>query len=92
MNVNDKYSRTFIASSEIFSGFTSEINITQVGTIDDIIKEFTARLENVLSTNNLINLLEELKQSRKRFHIHSNSIEDILTSKPEDVFYICDHC
>ena len=27
MNVNDKYSRTFIASSEIFSGFTAQINI-----------------------------------------------------------------
>ena len=59
---------------------------------DDIIKEFTARLENVLSTNNLTNLLEQLKQSKKRFHIHSNSIEDILTSKSEDIFYICDHC
>lgn len=92
MNVNDKYSRTFIASSEIFSGFTAQINITQVESIDDIIKEFTARLENVLSTNNLTNLLEELKQSEKRFHIHSNSIEDILTSNSEDIFYICDHC
>ena len=28
----------------------------------------------------------------KKFHIHTHTIEDILSSNPEDVFYICDHC
>ena len=32
------------------------------------------------------------KVDESNFHIHSYKIEDILTSKPEDYFYICDHC
>jgi len=91
-NINDKYHRSFIASSELFSGFTVNINITQIETIDDIIKVFLSNLENVLESNKFINLIEELKKNKNNFHIHTNSIEDILTSKPEDVFYICDHC
>lgn len=91
-NDNDKYNRSFIASSELFSGFTVNINITQIETIDDIIKVFLSNLENVLESNKFINLIEELKKNKNNFHIHTNSIEDILTSAPEDVFYICDHC
>ena len=89
-NMNDSYSRLFIASSELFAGFTVRIQITEVDSHEDIIRIFKEKLGNVLEENNLTNLLENLKKSS--FHIHTNSIEDILTSKPEDIFYLCDHC
>jgi hypothetical protein len=88
--MNDSYSRLFIASSELFSGFTVRIQLTEVDSHEDIIRIFKENLGNVLEDNNLTNLVENLKHCR--FHIHTNSIEDILTSKPEDIFYLCDHC
>ena len=88
--MNDSYSRLFIASSELFSGFKVYIHLTEVDSIEDIISIFKKELESVLTLNNFTNLLEKLNNCN--FHIHTNSIEDILTSRREDVFYICDHC
>ncbi len=83
-------SRLFIASSEVFSHFQVEISLYNISTIEDIIILFKEELNNVLQKNNLINLMNKLNETN--FHIHSYTIEDILTSKPEDFFYICDHC
>jgi len=89
-NDPDKYARLFIASSETFSGFRVKIQITEVDSLEDILVFFKKELESVLELNHFTNLIEKSKNSD--FHIHSYSIEDILTSKPEDIFYICDHC
>ena len=83
-------SRLFIASSEVFSHFQVEIPLDNISTIEDIIILFKEELNNVLKKNNLINLMNQLNETN--FHIHSYTIEDILTSKPEEIFYICDHC
>ena len=85
----NEYGRTFIASSETFSGFRVNIPLTDVGTIDDIITLFKNELHIVLKNNNFDLLLEKLEITN--FHIHEFTIEDILTSKQEDIFYICDH-
>ena len=87
----DQYSeRTFIFSSSIFSNFSLKISLYQVSTIDDIIKIFTDEIRLILKKNNLTSLINILNE--KKFHIHSYTIEDILTSNAEDCFYICDHC
>ena len=85
----NEYERTFIASSETFSGFRVNIPLTDVGTIDDIITIFKNELHMVLKKNNFEILLEKLNICN--FHIHEFTIEDILTSKQEDIFYICEH-
>ena len=86
----DQYSeRTFIFSSSIFSNFSLKISLYQVSTIDDITKIAKDKLMTLLNDNNLTNLAQIL--DKKKFHIHSYNIEQILTSKKEDVFYICDH-
>ena len=82
--------RLFIVSSELFSNFEVEISLYKVSTIEDIITLFKDELSSVLKKNNLDNLVKKLNETN--FHIHSYKIEDILTSNPEDVFYICDHC
>ena len=89
MNENNDR-RLFILSSKLFSGFRIEISLYEISTIDDIISEIKDKLLSVLKENNFTNLIEEL--NKKKFHIHSYTIEDILVSEPGDIFYICDHC
>jgi len=86
----DQYSeRTFIFSSFIFSKISLKISLYQVSTIDEIIKIAKDKLMTLLNDHNLTNLAQILE--KKKLHIHSYNIEQILTSKKEDVFYICDH-
>ena len=87
---NKKHWRTFEASSNLFSGFRVDINITKIDTLDDIVIKFVDKLNRVLELNNLLILVEELKKCK--FHIHNFTLEDILTSNEEDIFYVCDHC
>ncbi len=88
--MEESITRLFIASSELFSNFQVNISLYDISTIEDIIVLFKEELNSVLKKNNLTNLVNKLNVTN--FHIHSYSIEDILTSNPEDVFYICDHC
>lgn len=87
---NKKHWRTFEASSNLFSGFRVDINITKIDTLDDIVIKYVDKLKRVLELNNFIVLLEEL--DRKNFHIHTHTLESILTSNEDDLFYVCDHC
>ena len=86
----EKYERKFVVSCEIFSGYNSMIDITLIESIDDIITFFKKKLESVLKEHNLEALIEILKKTN--FHIHSHTIEDILTSDINDIFFICNHC
>ena len=81
--------RLFIASSKLFSDYQLEISLFNVSTIEDIINIFVSSLEDKLKELKLTNLIKKLSESK--FHIHSYTIEDILTSENETIFYICDH-
>ena len=81
--------RTFIASSDIFSDFSVEISLYNIESIDDIINIFVSKLKECLEKNNFTNLVKILEE--KNFHIHGQTIENILVSKHTDTFYICDH-
>lgn len=85
-----KDERLFIASSEIFSNFQTYISLYDISTIDELINIFKYRLQKLFEDNNLLILAEKVKKSN--FHIHSYTIEQILTSNYEEVFYICEHC
>lgn len=81
--------RKFIASSDIFSNFEVDISLYNITTIEDIIKIFVFSLKEVLEKNNLTMLLKILE--KRNFHIHNYSIEEILVSNYDSIFYICDH-
>ena len=81
--------RKFIASSNLFSDFTVNISLENVTTMDEIIEVFTNEIKKILKKNNFTMLIKKLNESH--FHIHSYTIEDILKSESEDIFYICDH-
>jgi len=86
----DKDKRLFIASSELFSDFQTEISLYNISTIDEIISIFKSRLKELFQSNHLTNLAKKIDSSN--FHIHSYTVEQILISNHEDVFYICDDC
>ena len=88
--MNSSYNRTFIASSELFSGFKVEINIQSIDTVDHIIKIFTDELKTVLKKYNFEILLESVNVGK--FHVHSHTLEQILISNKDEIIYICDHC
>jgi hypothetical protein len=81
--------RKFIASSEIFSNFEVDISLYNITTIEDIIKIFVFSLKEVLEKNKLTMLVKMLE--KKSFHIHNYSVEEILVSNYDSIFYICDH-
>lgn len=81
--------RKFIASSDLFSNFEVDICLYNINTIEDIIKEFKSRLREVLEKNNFTNLIKIL--DNRSFHIHSYTIEEILVSGKDSIFYVCDH-
>ena len=84
------HNRTFVASSELFSGFRVEIDIRYIDTLDNIVKIFLDELKLVLKQNNFEVLLEKIVD--KEFHIHSHTLEQILTSNPDEIFFVCNHC
>ena len=88
--MNHNHTRTFIASSELYSGFRVNIDIRYINTLDDIVKIFLDELKLVLKQNNFEVLLEKVVD--KEFHIHSYTLEDVLTSNPDHIFYVCNHC
>ncbi len=81
--------RKFIASSDLFSNFQVDISLYNVTTIEDIIKIFVNSLKEVLEQNNLTMLIDILK--KRNFHIHNYTIEEILVSNYDSIFYVCDH-
>ena len=81
--------RKFIISSETFSDYEMYISLYDISTIDDIINIMRKDLIEKLSALKLTNLVKKINNTN--FHIHSYTIEDILVSKSEDIFYICDH-
>ena len=88
--MNHNHTRTFIASSELYSGFRVNIDIRYVNTLDDIVKIFLDEMKLVLKQNNFEVLFEKIVD--KEFHIHSYTLEDVLTSNPDHIFYVCNHC
>lgn len=80
----------FKASSKLFSGYELEIDINYHESIDDIINNFKKSLIEIFKINNFEFLIDEVNKAN--FHIHSFTFEDILISKRNSIFYICDHC
>lgn len=84
-----KDERCFIISSELFSNYQTNISLYNISNIEEIINIFKSRLIDLFENNKLFNLSEIVKKTN--FHIHSYTIEEILTSSSDDYFYICDH-
>ncbi|MBM08477.1 MAG: hypothetical protein CMF69_02710 [Magnetovibrio sp.] len=82
--------RKFILSHELFSGYSSNVDLDVVESKNDIINFVHNEVHNLLVNNNFDILIKNLKESN--FHIHDYEFGDILMSPPEKIFYICCHC
>ena len=89
--MNNVYNRTFIASSEYFSGFEVKIDIRRINTLQDIVDIFLTELKKVLELNNFEVLLDKLKYGNS-WHIHTHTLEQILIGNSNSVYYVCNHC
>ena len=89
--MNNVYNRTFIASSEIFSGFKIDIDIRTINNLQDIVDIFLIKLKKVLELNNFEVLLDKLKYGNS-WHIHTHTLEQILIGDSNSVYYVCNHC
>jgi len=89
--MSETYNRTFIASSEYFSGFKVQIDIRRINTLQDIVNIFLIELKKVLELNNFEVLLDKLKYGNS-WHIHTHTLEQILIGNSNSVYYVCNHC
>lgn len=89
--MSETYNRTFIASSEYFSGFKVQIDIRRINTLQDIVDIFLTELKKVLELNNFEVLLDKLKYGNS-WHIHTHTLEQILIGNSNSVYYVCNHC
>ncbi len=81
--------RKFVASSELFSNFECEISLFTVSSIEDIMKQFKQSMMDIFVNHNFLSLQKRLEETE--FHIHEKTIEDILTSETDEIFFVCDH-
>ena len=89
METNINHKRLFVASSDLFSGFKVYIDIRYIDSLDDIVNIFLNELRIILKENNFENMLKKIVD--KEFHIHSHTLEQILTSNKDDIFFVCNH-
>ena len=89
--MSEIYNRTFIASSEYFSGFKVQIDIRRINTLQDIVDIFLTELKKVLELNNFEVLLDKLKYGNS-WHIHTHTLEQLLLGNSNSVYYVCNHC
>jgi hypothetical protein len=82
--------RKFEISDELFGGFSIQIDLDTVESLEDIVKYMIGKLSTALKTTNLVMLVDKLEE--KYFHIHGFDFGHILLSDKSDTFYVCGHC
>ena len=81
--------RKFTISDNLFSGYSTLIDLDEINSKEEIVVSVKNKLVNVLNENNLESLIYNLNKTN--FHIHDFTFEDVLLSEPNKQFYICDH-
>ena len=85
------YSRNFYFSSATFSEYKVTLDIRYINTIEDIKQDCKDNLLNTLKAHNFVQLIDTCNECK--FHIHTHTLNEILTASPDDKIYICDgHC
>ena len=81
--------KTVKFSSELFQGFTTQIDTNDVVSIDEIIIISISILRNLLHTNNLENLVK--KCDSINWHIHDKNFSQLINCN-DNIIWICDKC
>ena len=90
-NISNPYLRNFYFSCATFSEYKVTLDIRYINTLEDIVTDCKKDLLKTLETYNFIDLTDICKKSN--FHIHTHTLDEILTCSAENKIYICDcHC
>lgn len=82
--------KKFKISDRTFSGYAVDLDMEYYDSLDKICTAVKNNLIQFLKLHNLEILQNQAKQTN--FHIHDYSIEDILISDKERIFWCCSHC
>jgi hypothetical protein len=82
--------RTFKISDRTFSGYSVDLNLNYYDSMEEICLSVKNNLVIFLKENNL-EILEQ-KAKGMHLHIHDYTIEHILTSNNNTIFWCCSHC
>ena len=83
--------RKFQLSCPVFWGYNKYIDIERYNNLNDIIKNVLDSCEEFFRNNNLIDLYEFFKSIKSSYHIHDVTIDTLINSQENDIFYICRH-
>jgi hypothetical protein len=76
-------------SSDLFSGFTVKIDISNVKSLEEVVEICRTHLLNVLKKHNFEVLITHAET--KKFHIHQPQTLESAKNNPSNIIWICDH-
>lgn len=86
-------SRTFQISSDLFWGFSKNIDLATVTSLDEVIKIVKTDLKCFLKTRNLQALVEKVDDMKLHMHQPGYPFSQLLEqTSVNDILYLCDHC
>tara|TARA_Y100000591_G_C21843629_1_gene707271 strand:+ start:2548 stop:2850 length:303 start_codon:yes stop_codon:yes gene_type:complete len=83
--------RKFQLSCPVFWGYNKYVDIERYNNLNDIIENVLNSCEEFFRTNNLIDLYEFFKSIKSSYHIHDVTLDTLINSQDDTIFYICRH-
>ena len=77
-------------SGGTFTGYETVVDLDYIDSLQDIVDAVIKNLGNDLKCINLNELNRSIDP--RVYHIHSAGLEQILTSEPQFIIYVCNHC
>jgi len=81
---------TFKISDELFQGYEVVLDLDYFETLEEIYDQVTKTLKTHLELHKFEMLLVRLKD--KKFHIHDETMGNILLKSQTEIVWICSHC
>ena len=93
MKKEEEEFRYFELSSNAFDDiYGTKILLSDINTIDDIIKIFIKNTEDLFKFHNMEKQLKVFINIKPLFHIHDKTMVDIINTPCSETIYICNHC
>ena len=93
MKKSEEEFRYFELSSNAFDDiYGTKILLSEVNTVDDIIKIFIKNTEDLFKFHNMEKQLKVFINIKSLLHIHDKTMVDIINAPCDETIYICNHC
>jgi len=85
--------RIFQVSSDLFWGYTEEIDISLYTTLEELCNKMKEKMKQFFHSHNLFALEEKVDDVKLHIHAPIQDISYIYENiKPDEIIYLCDHC